>query len=291
MTPAHAARLARDAVRAWSEDRAASMGAALSYYTLFSLAPLVLLVISIAGLAFGEEAARGEVFEQLALLLGSQGAATVESILQSAGRKEEGIAAALAGFAALVLGATGAFNELQSDLDRIWRVEAAERKGGVLAFLRARLMSFGMVLGIAVLVIASLAASSAVAALGHGFAHALDLGLSFLVMTGAFAMIYKILPSVRLAWQDVWFGAAVTAALFAAGKLLIGLYLGRSDVASAFGAAGSVVLLLVWIYYSAQVLLLGAEVTRLHAHARRGRVARNFGPPGPGGAGPGVTAD
>jgi membrane protein len=265
MSPGEAWALARDAGRAWSEDRVSSMGAALSYYTLFSLAPLVLVVISIAGLAFGASAARGEVLDQLERLLGSEGASTVAAILDGASQPAESLLAAAAGMAALLLGATGAFNELQSDLDRIWRLQPSARRGGVAGFFRPKLLSFAMVLGIAGLVVASLAASTALAVLGDRIAHAADLGLSFVVMTAAFAMLYKILPSVRLAWRDVWFGAAVTAVLFSAGKVLIGLYLGRSGVASAFGAAGSVVLLLVWVYYSAQVLLLGAEITRLHA--------------------------
>ena len=269
--------LARESVSAWSDDYAPSMGAALSYYTLFSVAPLLLIAISVAGLAFGEDAARGEIFDQLRGLMGDQGADAIERLLANVNRPAAGGLAAAVGVAILLIGASSVFSELQNDLDRIWRVPL-ERKSGWWNLLRTRLLSFGMVLGMAFLLIVSLIVSAALAALGKWWApffagwevsaHIADLALSFGLMSVMFAAIYKIMPRVHVAWRDVWIGAGVTAALFAAGKFAIGLYLGRSSVASAFGAAGSLVVVMVWVYYSAQIFLLGAEFTRVYAHTQ-----------------------
>jgi len=268
--------LAREAVAAWSADYAPSMGAALSYYTLFSIAPLLLIAISVAGLAFGEQAARGEIFEQLRGLMGEQGADAIEGLLASANRPAAGGIAAAAGVVILLVGASGVFSELQNDLDRIWRVPV-HAKSGLWALLRTRLLSFGMVLGMTFLLIVSLLVSAALSALGKWWtplfkgwetvAHAGDILVTFALMSVMFAAIYKIMPRARVRWRDVWIGAGVTAALFAVGKFAIGLYLGRSSVASAFGAAGSLVVVMVWVYYSAQIFLLGAEFTRVYAHA------------------------
>jgi membrane protein len=257
------------------------MGAALSYYTLFSIAPLLLIVISVAGLAFGPEAARGEIFGQLEDLMGAEGAQAVERLLQNADRPGAGIIGTITGVAMLLLGATSVFNELQNDLDRIWRVPEQAKAGGLWNLLRTRLLSFGMVLGVAFLLMVSLVLSAALAALGkwwapalagwQALAHFADLAISFALITVVFGMIYKIMPRARIGWRDVWIGAAVTSALFAAGKFLIGLYLGRASVGSAFGAAGSLVVVMVWVYYSAQIFLLGAEFTRVYAHARGSR--------------------
>jgi membrane protein len=269
VTPRQAWSLVRAAARAWSDDYAPSMGAALSYYTLFSIAPLLLIVIGVAGLVFGAEAARGEIFGQLRGMMGDEGAAAVERLLQSAGHPMEGTLATLAGFAALLLGASTVFNELQNDLDRIWRAPPppkARRFSGPLNLVRARLLSFGMILGIAFLLMVSLVLSAMLSAFGKWAGQAAEAGLSFALMTAAFALIYKVIPRARVAWRDVWVGAAFTALLFAAGKFLIGVYIGRSSIASAFGAAGSLVVVMVWVYYSAQIFLLGAEFTRLYAH-------------------------
>jgi membrane protein len=275
--------LGREAVSCWSADYAPSMGAALSYYTLFSIAPLLLIVISIAGIVFGPDAARGEIYDQLRDLMGSQGAAAVEKLLQNVNRPREGAIAAVVGVMVLLLGATSVFGELQNDLDRIWRAPA-QLKSGLWSMLRTRLLSFGMILGIAFLLMVSLVLSAALSALskwwGPAFAgwqllaHTLDALVSFGLMTIVFAMIYKVMPRVRIEWRDVWTGAAVTALLFAVGKTLIGLYLGRSSVASAFGAAGSLVVVMLWVYYSAQIFLLGAEFTRIYAHTRGSRQAQ-----------------
>ena len=256
-------RMFKEAVSAWLDDGAASMGAALSYYTLFSIAPLILIVVAVAGLAFGDEAARGEIFESLTGLVGRKGAQAIEDLVLHANRPAAGTFAMLGGLAALALGAMGVFGELQNALDRIWRAPTDKRMSGWLKVLRARLLSFAMILAIAFVLMVSLIAGAVASAIGGWWM--LDAALSFGVTTLLFALIYKIIPRVRIRWSDVWVGAAVTAALFAVGKVLIGLYLGRASVASAFGAAGSLVVVMVWVYYSAQVFLLGAEFTRIYA--------------------------
>jgi membrane protein len=267
--------LLKQAVSAWQSDYAPSMGAALAYYTLFSIAPLLLIVISVAGMVFGEAAARGEISEQLSGLMGAQGAAAIEGLLQNAHRPQRGAIATVVGVAVLLLGASSVFGELQNALDRIWHAPQKKQMSGWWSLLRSRLLSFGMILALAFLLMVSLVMSAALAALGKWWgpafaawqtlAHLLDalvsLGLGMLM----FAVIYKVIPRVRIEWRDVWTGAAATAVLFAAGKMLIGLYLGRSSVASAFGAAGSLVVVMVWVYYSAQIFLLGAELTRAYA--------------------------
>lgn len=285
MTPSQFLSLVRKALRTWSEDYAPSMGAALSYYTLFSIAPLLVIVIATAGIFLGEEAVRGEIFTQLEALLGVEGARGVESLLQSAPTAEDGALAALVGLAMLMLGATTALGELQSDLDRIWRVPMQRKLSGLWAYARSRTLSFTMILCVAFLLMVSLVFSTVISVLGKWWgawfigwevlAYVLDLAVSFGLMTLLFALIYKIVPRARIKWHDVWVGAAFTAMLFAIGKILIGLYLGKSDVTSGFGAAGSLVLLMVWVYYSAQIFLIGAEFTWVYAHeygSRRGIV-------------------
>ena len=278
------AKLAWETVQAWIEDYAPSMGAALAYYTLFSIAPLLLIVIAVAGFIFGDDAARGEIFEQLRGLMGDEGAAAVERLLQSADRPGGGAIATVTGMVMLFIGATTVFGELQNALDRIWRAPARKQTAGWWNLLRARLLSFGMILGVSFLLMVSLVVSAALSAIGklwgprlegwETVAHALDLAVTFGIVTLLFAMIYKLIPRVGIRWHDVWIGAAVTSALFAVGKFLIGLYIGKSSVASAFGAAGSLVVMMVWVYYSAQIFLLGAEFTWVYAHAygsRRGQ--------------------
>ena len=267
-------RLAQSTVRAWADDYAPSMGAALSYYALFSIAPLLLIVIGIAGYFFGEEAARGEIYAQLATLIGPDGAHAVQGLVAAARKPESGVLAMVVGTALLIAGASTVFGELQNALDRIWRAPAREKAKGWWTLLRTRVLSFGMILGIAFLLMVSLVLSAAISALGRWWGlHLIDIALSFALTTLLFAMIYKIMPRVRIAWRDVWVGAAVTAALFAVGKWAIGLYIGRSGVTSAFGAAGSLVVVMVWVYYSAQIFLLGAEFTRLYAEEHGSRAA------------------
>jgi membrane protein len=267
--------LVKGATTAWVADYAPSMGAALSYYSIFSLAPLLLIVISIAGLVFGQEAVRGEVFMQLQGLLGNDASSAVEGLLASVSRPAEGAASSAIGVVLLLLGATSVFGELQDALDRIWRAPARDRSGGLWGLVRARLLSFGMILGIAFLLVVSLVFSAVVAALGKWWSGALadwallaqlvDLIVGFVLTTTVFAMIYKIMPRVSVKWRDVWLGAVVTSVLFTAGRFLIGMYIGRSNLASGFGAAGSLIVVFVWVYYSAQIFLLGAEFTWIYA--------------------------
>ena len=275
--------LVRDSVSAWIDDFAPSMGAAISYYTVFSIAPLLLIVIAVAGLVLGQEAASGQIFSQLQGLLGDEGATAIEGMVESASLSGKSFLATAVGVVTLVIGATTVFGELQSALDRVWETPAAEKKEGLWNLLRTRVLSFGMVLAIGFLLLISLVISAALAALGSWWApvfggwefllQAVNLVVSFVVTTALFALIYKFLPSTKIAWKDVWVGAAATSLLFTIGKILIGLYIGKSSVASGFGAAGSLVVVLVWVYYSAQIFLLGAEFTWVYAFrygSRRG---------------------
>ena len=268
--------LVKEAVASWSEDYAPSMGAALAYYTVFSIAPLLLIVIAVAGLVFGEEAARGEIFAQLSGLMGEEGALALQGLLESFRHTGTGVFAAGISVIVLLIGATTVFAELQDALDRIWRAPARQKLGGLWGLVRARLLSFGMILGLGFLLIVSLVVSAALAALGRWWgatlggwqllAGVLNVLLSFGFITVLFAMIYKMMPRVKIAWHDVWIGAAVTALLFSIGKFVIGQYIGRSGIASGFGAAASLIVVLVWVYYSAQIFLLGAEFTWVYAH-------------------------
>jgi len=266
--------LVKKAASAWLDDYAPSMGAALSYYTVFSLAPLLLIVISIAGLVFGEDAARGALVGQLQGMMGNEAAEAIEGLLASVSKPSEGIAGTVIGVLLLLVGATTVFGELQDALDRIWRAPARQGSG-LWNLLRTRLLSFGMILGIGFLLMVSLVLSAVVAALGKWWdpifggweflAQLVNIILGFAVTTCAFALIYKLIPRVSVRWTDVWVGAAITALLFTLGRFLIGLYIGKSGLASGFGAAGSLVVVLVWVYYSAQVFLMGAELTWVYA--------------------------
>ena len=269
-------------VNAWVDDYAPSMGAALSYYTLFSLAPLLIIVIAVAGMVFGQEAAQGEIVAQLHGIMGEQGAVAVEGMLKAAREPAKGVVATIVGLAILLLGATAIFAELQSALDRIWRVPVPKEASGIWHLLRTRLLSFGLVLGLGFLLAVSLVVSAALAALGKWwggwfqgwdvFLEILNFAVSFGIFTLLFAMIYKIMPRANISWRDVWTGAAVTALLFTIGKVLIGLYLGKSSLASGFGAAGSLVVLIAWVYYSAQIFLFGAEYTWVYTNRHGSRL-------------------
>ena len=268
-------KLVKDAFTAWSDDYAPSMGAALAYYSVFSMAPLLVIVISIAGLIFGEDAARGQVFEQLRGLMGADAAKAIEDLLRSVKEPSAGITSALIGFGVLLVGATSVFGELQDALDRIWRAPARDRSGGLWNLVHSRLLSFGMILGIAFLLIISLVVSAGIAAIGKWWSGAfggwgillqiVNLVFGFVLTTGVFAMIYKLMPRARVQWHDVWLGAATTSLMTTLGRFLIGLYIGKTNVASGFGAAGSVAVVFVWVYYSAQIFLLGAEFTWVYA--------------------------
>lgn len=258
----------------WISQRAASKGAALAFYTLFSMAPMLVLVIAIAGAVFGTQAAQGEIFTQLHGLVGDNGAQAIQSLLASARNPASGTIATVIATLVLLVGATTVFSELKDSLDEIWRVPKT-RESGLLSVLRARLLSFGLILVLAFLLLVSLVVSAALAVLerywgGLWQEAAVVIGplsslFSFLVIAALFAIIYKMLPQIHLSWRDVMIGALGTAALFAIGKSLIGIYLGNSAIANSFGAAGSVAALLLWVYYSAQIFFLGAEFTRQYA--------------------------
>lgn len=274
--------LAKQSFQAWNEDYASSMGAALAYYTAFSLAPVLILVIAIAGVAFGADAARGEIVAQLRDLLGDQGAKATEQLLASASKPGSGAVASALSLVTLLLGATSVFAELQSDLDRIWRAPLIQHTSGFVALLRARVLSFGMVIAMGFLLLVSLVFGAALSAAGKWegtlfpagalILQAVNLLVGFGVTVALFATAYRVLPRARIAWSDVWVGAIVTAILFTLGKYLIGLYMGLASVSSGFGAAGSLIAVLVWVYYSTQIFLLGAEFTWVFAHRKGSRV-------------------
>lgn len=266
--------LCYETVNEWVNDRASRKGAALAFYTVFSLAPILILSIAIAGLFYGQEAARGEIFSQVKDLLGTDAAAAIQAMIQSASRPGAGLIATLIGLVTLCIGATTALAELKDGLDQIWHAPP-ERTSGFWYFVRKRLLSVGLILSLGFLLLVSLVFSAVVSAFARMWGPADATGIvlqglnflfSFALVTLLFAMIYKILPSVHIAWKDVAIGSVITAALFSVGKALIGVYLGNSAVASSYGAAGSVILVLIWVYYSAQIFLLGAEFTKVYAH-------------------------
>ncbi len=289
--------LAKKSVSAWIDDYAPSMGAAISYYTIFSMAPLLIIVIAVAGFIWGREAVEGQLFGQLSALVGSDGAAGIQTLVASADKPAAGIVATAISVGVLIFGSTTVFAELQSALDRIWQVPESEKKSGIWSTIRSRLLSFGLILCLAFLLMVTLVVSAAVSALGS-WAYGLFPGwevvlqgvnicVSLAITTLLFALIYKMMPQATIAWRDVWVGAGVTAVLFEIGKLLIGLYLGKSSITSSFAAAGSLVIVLIWVYYAAQVFLLGAEFTWVYAneHGSRSKdknpgLARNRDVPG-----------
>lgn len=267
-------RLFGGAARAWWDDDALRLGASLAYYTLFAIAPILLVATAIAGAVFGQDAVRGEIVGQLDSLVGREGALAVQSLLQGARHQRAGVIATVIGSITFLIAATGAFLELQMALNTIWRVKVRDGVS-VRAFLLDRLRSFGLVVAVGFLLLVSLAVTAALAALNEWLSRlspelpivwsAIGMLVSLVVTTGLFSMLFRFLPDVRLHWRDVTTGALVTAALFAMGQQLIGLYLGQSSIASAYGAAGSIMVLLLWVYYSCQILLFGAEFTRVYA--------------------------
>lgn len=260
---------------AWSADHGPRMGAALAYYALFSLAPILLIAVTVAGAVFGDVSAQDAVFKQVRAYVGIQGAQTVHDLMRAMAAARNGFVGAGVSAAALFFAASGLVSELQSALNEIWKVEPAPRPW--LALLRRRAMTLGFVLGNGLLLLLALILNAVVAVLGKYMSallpvpeaalHAMNFALSFGLTTLLFAMVYKYLPDTRIAWRDVWTGAAVTAALLAVGNLVIGLYLGKSDPTTAFGAAGSLILIAVWTFYCSQLLYFGAEFTRVHAQA------------------------
>lgn len=266
--------LFKQAFTEFGEDKAQRLGAALAYYTIFSLAPLLLIAISIAGMVFGREAAQGQIFGQLSGVLGPQAAETVQAMVKSAAKPKSGTIATIVGIVTLLFGAAGVFGQLKDALNTIWNVEP-KKKGGILSMIKDRFLSFAMVFGTGFLLLVSLVLDASVAAAGHFLGNRLPGGealwqvvqiiVSLAVVTLLFALIFRFLPDIHPAWHDVWFGAVFTAVLFVLGKFALGIYLGKSAVGSSYGAAGSLVVLLLWVYYSAQILFFGAEVTQVYA--------------------------
>ena len=265
--------LVKDSIGGWMDHEASRTGAALAFYTVFSLAPILLLSIAIAGFFFGKQAARGEIFQQISQLVGPAGASAVQTVIEHAGQSGAGTTTVIS-VLTLIVGANTALVELKSGLDQIWNVPS-ERRTGFWYFVRTRLLSVGLILALAFLLLVSLVISAALTALENlsrgeqflniAFAWANQL-FTFVLVAALFGTIYKVLPSVRIAWRDVMVGAVVTAALFTVGKFVIGVYIGNSGLASTYGAAGSVILVLLWVYYSAQIFLFGAEFTRSYAY-------------------------
>ena len=263
----------------WMEDKASRLAAALAYYTILSLPPLLIIIIALTGLFWQREAVEGQVVAQMEGLIGGEGRAFVSDMLASASNPARGIIATILGVITLLFGALGAFNELHNALNTIWEVKEEETKGfleSIKQVIFNRLLSFSMILGIGFLLLVSLVVSAGLSAAQETIGNAIPISeillqivnliISIGVITVLFALIFKFLPDAEIAWRDVWLGAFFTAVLFSLGKFLIGLYLGNSSVGSSFGAAGSLVLLLIWIYYSAQILFFGAEFTQVYAN-------------------------
>lgn len=273
----------KQTIAEWQRDKVSRLAAALAYYTTFSLAPILVIVIAVASFLFEQSTVQSRIIEQIQGLLGENAAGLIQEMLTSRSQSNDGLWATIISAGLLILGASGLFVQLQDALDTVWNVvpkKENQTKGVILGLLRDRILSFGMVLAIGFLLLVSLMLSAGLSAVSDSFSgasgnalpgwdagwHLLNAAVSFGIITLLFALIYKVLPDVKIAWSDVWVGAVMTSLLFTLGKYLIGLYLGNSSVASAYGAAGSFVVLLLWIYYSAQILLFGAEFTQVYAN-------------------------
>jgi membrane protein len=265
----------KQSAAAWSDDKASRLAAALSYYPIFSIAPLLIIAIAVVGLVFGQEAASNQVFQQIRGLVGDEGAKAIQTMVQSAHKSDGGIWATVIGVGTILLGASGAFGQLQDALNTIWQVKPKSGQG-IKGFVRIRVISFSLVLVIGFMLLVTLVLSALMAGLGSYLEgilpipsvalQALNFFISFSVTALLFTLIYKVLPDVTVKWKDVWIGGVVTALLFSLGRFLIGLYLGKGSVGSAYGAAGSLVIILLWIYYSSQILFFGAEFTKVFAN-------------------------
>jgi membrane protein len=276
-----AIELIRTAWQDWKEDKASRLAAALAYYAAISLAPLLIVLLAIAGLAVGSNTAASQLMDQIRGLVGDQGAEVVHEIITSASKPATGVVSAVLGTVVLLLGASGVFGALQDGLNTIWEVASKPDRGWV-GIIKDRFLSLTMVLGVGFLLLVSLVISAALSALGkylagilpvHWLAFAgLNFVVSFVVVTVLFALIFKFLPDAEISWNNVWLGAATTSLLFTIGKFLIGLYLGRSSAGSAYGAAGSLVVILIWVYYSSQILFFGAELTQVYANRFGSRI-------------------
>lgn len=273
---------AKGFVADFNRERPLQLAASLSYYTLLSLAPLVLVIVALAGLVFGRESVESNIVAQMESLVGSAGAKVVETVIQNVHEPKHGFIPLALGLVTLLVGATTVFVQLQSALNQIWEVKAdPQRKGGLWALVRDRLLSLAMILGVGFLLLVSLMISAALAATSHWFEgrlglhplvfQALDVVVSFGIVTLLIAMIFKFLPDAKIAWRDVWFGSLVTALLFTGGKYLIGAYLGGASLGSAYGAAGSVVVFMAWVYYAALIFFLGAKITQVRTRREHGK--------------------
>jgi membrane protein len=268
-------------ISSWLEDNVPTLGAALAYYTALSIAPLLVIGLGIAALFLGEEAARGGVMQQMKSLIGEQGSKAIQDMIASANEPSSGIVATALSVVVLLFGASRVFGQLQQSLNTIWEVQPKPGRG-IWGILRDRFLSLAMVLGIAFLLLVSLVLDAALSALTKMMGpvseslpwvgEAVHLGVSFIVIALLFAMLFKFLPDAKIRWRDVWLGSILTAALFVVGKFAIGLYLGHSGMASSYGVAGSFVVLLVWVYYSAQILFFGAEFTKVYANLYGSRI-------------------
>jgi len=275
MQTAEMAGLIKETFREWSEDKAVRLAAALAYYTVVALAPLLIIILAIAGLFFGRDAAQGQIVAQINSLVGEQSGEAIQGIIANASQPKSGIIASIFGIAALLFGASGVFGELQEGLNTVWEVQPKPGRG-IIGIIKDRFLSLTMVFGVGFLLLVSLVLSAGLSALGEYLKGLLPLPevvlqglnfiISFVVISLLFAMLFKVLPDAKIAWNDVWTGAVITALLFTVGKFLLGLYIGRSSVGSAYGAAGSLIVILIWIYYSSQILFLGAEFTKVYAN-------------------------
>jgi YihY family inner membrane protein len=281
LQPAQLWQLLKETFNSWSKDKVPRHGAALAYYAVLSLVPLLVVIIAMSGLVFGREAAEGHIMEQIGSLVGPQSAAAIKEMIQRASEPRTGIVATIVAATTLLLGASGVFAQLQDSLHSVWGIQPKEGRG-IWGLIKDRFISVAALLGTGFLLLVSLALSAALSAFGKWFGgwlpapefvlQGLDVAISFVGITGLFALMFKVLPDARIAWSDVWVGAALTAVLFTVGKFAIGLYLGKSDVGSAYGAAGTIVILLVWVYYSSQILLFGAEFTQVYANTIGARI-------------------
>jgi len=259
----------------WNEDKVPRLGAALAFYTALSLAPLLVLALRVAAIFFGDDAARGEIEHQMQSMIGEHGAESVQAMLESANQPETGLMATIFSLVTLLFGASGVFGQLQDSLNTIWEVTPKAGRG-LWGLLQDRFLSIAMVMGVAFLMVVSLLVSAGLAFVGSYASQLLEnsqivlrgfnLLLSLLIFTGLFGLMFKYLPHAKISWKDVWYGAAMTAVLFTIGKFVIGLYLGHSSFANSYGVAGSLIVLLVWVYYSAQILFFGAEFTQVYAN-------------------------
>lgn len=286
MSPKAILDLLKETFSEWQEDNASRMAAALAYYTVFSLAPVLIIAIAIASAVLGEKAVRGEIFGSIQGVVGPNAAEFIQNLIANANRQGSGLAATIIGVVTLLFGASGVFAQLQSALNTAWEVVPKPGRG-IMGTIKDRLLSFAMLLGIGFLLIVSLGVSTALSGIGKFLinmqpafvyvSQAVNFAVSFAMVTFLFAMIYRFLPDAEIAWDDVWIGAAVTSFLFMIGTFLIGLYLGNRSIGSAYGAAGSLVVVLVWIYYSAQILFFGAEFTQVYARKHDSQIAPDRG--------------